>query len=141
MLGLGGHAMAQSFTDFQEAAWSPLVGLTVNDRAPDGSSVNISNVNNCVSAWRVGNSGPTTEDEEVVDTLGDHGRVWRLSQGGTIGDQGNGPHSPNNGTETPLTAGETGASNDASCGRQPQVAFMAKFGLPRQPAPLNRTLR
>lgn len=106
-----------SFTDFEEAGF--VDGNSVNDTAPDGTVVNITNVNNCVQAWRVGNAGPTTEDEEIVDISGTdpaHGQVWRLSQGGVIPTLGAAPHSPNNGNVSPLTAGETGAANDAGCG-------------------------
>ena len=81
---LQGGTLSPSYTDFEEGGFVP--GNSVNDTAPDGTSVNITNINNCVQAWRVGNAGPTTEDEEIVDLMdGDHGKVWRLSQGAATG--------------------------------------------------------
>jgi hypothetical protein len=61
------------FTDFEEAAFAP--DNSVNDTDPEGNFVNIENINNYLQAWRVGNAGPTTEDEEIVD--GDLGAPCR----------------------------------------------------------------
>jgi len=124
---LQGGTLSPSYTDFEEGGF--VAGNSVNDTAPDGTSVNITNINNCVQAWRVGNAGPTTEDEEIVDLMdGDHGKVWRLSQGAATGSLGNAPHSPNNGDVTPITAGETGASNDAGCGAPTTPNFYGEVG-------------
>jgi hypothetical protein len=61
----GGHAgtLAPSYTDFEEAGF--VAGASINDTDPVGNNVNITNINNCVQAWRVGNAGPTTEDEDT----------------------------------------------------------------------------
>lgn len=107
--------LSPSLTNFEEAGF--VVDASVNDTDPIGNFVNITNINNCFQAWRVGNSAPTTEDEGIVDLSPDpHGKVWRLSQGTAMGSLGAAPHSPNNGNVTPVTSGETGAANDAGCG-------------------------
>jgi hypothetical protein len=118
-------------TDFEEAGFVP--GASVNDTGPLGDAVNISNINNCVQAWRVGNAGPTTEDEEIVDLAPDlHGKVWRLSQGTDTKLLGSAPHSPNNGNVAPLTAGELNPAgghlvhNDAGCGQPTTATFYAE---------------
>lgn len=119
-------SLAPSFTDFEEAGFVP--GTSINDTDPIGNFVNISNINNCAQAWRVGNAGPTTEDEEIVDIAPDpHGKVWRFSQGGAVGSLGAAPHTPNNGTIAPITAGETGAANDAGCGPTTTASFYGEL--------------
>ena len=137
-------SLTPSSTDFEEAGF--VVGGSVNDLSPTGASVNITNVNNCLQAWRVGNAGPTTEDEEIVDLSdGDHEKVWRFSQGAASSTLGSAPHSPNNGDgANRLVAGETSplgahtVHNDAGCGQPTtnrffgQVEFKSVTELPVQ---------
>ena len=125
-LDIQAGTLSPSFTDFEEGGF--VAGTSVNDTNPVGTFVNITNVNNCLQAWRVGNAGPTAEDEEIVD-LGADGKVWRLSQGTSMGSLGSAPQAPNNGNVTPLTAGELNPAgahvvhNDAGCGAPTTANF------------------